>query len=51
MRKLPILIAAALALPAGAQAQELTRATQKLELTALAPVACVISPPTASSSG
>ena len=48
MRKLPILIAAALALPASAQAQELTRATQKLELTARAPVACVISPATVS---
>lgn len=48
MRTLPILIVAALALPAAAQAQELNRATQKLELTALAPVACVISPATVS---
>lgn len=49
MRKLPILIAAALALPAAAQAQELTRATQRLELAAVAPVACVISSPTVTS--
>lgn len=49
MRKLPILIAAALALPAGAQAQELTRASQRLELAGVAPVACVISPPTVGS--
>ena len=45
MRKLPFLIAAALALPAGAQAQELTRATQRLEMAGVAPVACVISQP------
>ena len=49
MRKLPILIAAALALPAAAQSQEVTRGTQRLELTARAPVACVISPATVSS--
>ncbi len=48
MRKLPLLIAAALALPAGAQAQELTRATQRLEMAGVAPVACVISQPTVS---
>lgn len=46
MRKLPFLIAAALALPTAAQAQELTRGTQRLELAAVAPVACVISQPT-----
>ena len=45
MRKLPTLIAAALALPAAAQAQELDRASQRLELAANAPVACVISSP------
>jgi hypothetical protein len=50
MRKLPLLIAAALALPGTAQAQEVTRGTQKLELTALAPVACVISPATVTNS-
>jgi hypothetical protein len=49
MRKLPFLIAAALALPGMAQAQELTRASQRLEMTAVAPVACVISPATVSS--
>lgn len=47
MRKLPLLLAAvALAAPVGAQAQELTRASQRLELAAVAPVACVISQPT-----
>ena len=45
MRKLPLLIAAALALPVAAQAQELNRSSQRLELAANAPVACVISPP------
>ena len=45
MRKLPLLIAAALALPAAAHAQELNRSSQQLELAANAPVACVISPP------
>ena len=34
MRKLPYVIAAALAMPAAAQAQELDRATQRLELAA-----------------
>lgn len=45
MRKLPILVAVALAFPAAGQAQELNRAAQRLELAANAPVACVISPP------
>ena len=45
MRKLSLLIAATLALPAAAQAQELDRASQRLELTANAPVACVMSSP------
>lgn len=50
MRTLPILIAAALLVPASAaQAQELTRATQRLELAAIAPVACVMSQPTVGS--
>ena len=46
MRKLPLLIAAIVALPAAAQAQELDRATQQLQLNAVSPVACVISQPT-----
>lgn len=46
MRKLPIMIAAILAIPAGAQAQDTNRASQRLELAAVAPVACVISQPT-----
>jgi Spore Coat Protein U domain len=46
MRKLPYLLAATLlAIPANAQAQELTRASQRLELAAVAPVSCVISQP------
>lgn len=44
MRKLSFLIAAGLALPTAAQAQELDRSVQRLELAASAPVACVISP-------
>ncbi len=47
MRMLPYVIAAVLAVPAAAQAQELDRATQRLELAANAPVACVISSPSA----
>lgn len=46
MRKLPFLIAAIVALPATAQAQELNRASQRLEMAAVAPVACVINQPT-----
>lgn len=46
MRKLPLLIAAALALPGTAQAQELNRGSQRLEMAAIAPVSCVISQPT-----
>jgi Spore Coat Protein U domain len=46
MRKLPLLIAAAMALPGAAQAQELNRGSQRLEMAAIAPVACVISQPT-----
>ena len=49
MRKLTLLIAAAAAFPAAAQAQELDRASQRLELAAIAPVACVISSPRVSS--
>jgi hypothetical protein len=45
MRKLPLLIAAILAVPAGAQAQDQERASQRLELNAVSPVACVISQP------
>lgn len=45
MRKLAILTVAVLALPASAQAQELNRASQRLEMAAEAPVACVISQP------
>ena len=45
MRQLPLLIAVALAFPATAQAQELNRASQRLELAGNAPVACVISSP------
>jgi len=45
MRKLPYLIAAALVLPTAAQAQELDRASQRLELAGNAPVACVINSP------
>ena len=45
MRKLSYVIAAALAMPAAAQAQELDRATQRLELAANAPVACIVSQP------
>lgn len=46
MRMLPVLIAATLALPASqAQAQEIDRAIQQLEMSGLAPVACVISQP------
>lgn len=46
MRKLSFMTLAILALPASAQAQELTRSSQRLELAAEAPVACVISQPT-----
>lgn len=45
MRALPILFAIALVAPANAQAQDLTHATQRLELAATAPVACVINAP------
>ncbi|HOB12755.1 MAG TPA: hypothetical protein PK680_06130 [Novosphingobium sp.] len=50
MRKLPFLFAATLAglglaVPGLAQAQDLTTASQRLELAAVAPVACVISTP------
>lgn len=45
MRQLPLLIAAAVALPAAAQAQELNRAAQRLELVGNAPVACIINSP------
>ncbi len=45
MRKLLIPIAAVAALPAVAQAQELDRGNQRLELAGNAPVACVISSP------
>lgn len=48
MRMLPLLVAAALALPGTQlQAQEIDRAAQRLELSGLAPVACVISQPSA----
>lgn len=49
MRKLPFLFAAALLVPAGAQAQELDRASQRLEVAAVAPVGCVINPPSVTS--
>lgn len=49
MRTLPLLLAAAVALPGIAQAQQSDRASQRLELAALAPVACVISTPSVGS--
>lgn len=45
MRKLTLLFAAAAVFPTAAQAQELDRTSQRLELAAIAPVACVISAP------